>query len=151
MTGQPAGDNIQLADNISVGLAISVEGGLVAPIVKNVDKNTPAQIASDSKALIAKARANKLAPDDLSGGCCTLSNLGAFGIEAFTPIVVPGQCSILGVGKITATCVPNDGNLLVRDMMNMTLSVDHRVVNGAYAAQFLDFVAKLLSEPERLL
>jgi pyruvate dehydrogenase E2 component (dihydrolipoamide acetyltransferase) len=147
MTGQLAGDAIKLADAIHVGLAISVPGGLVAPIVKNVNKKDIKQIARDSQALIERARNNKLSPDDLEGGCITVSNLGAFGVENFIPIVVPGQCSILGIGKITDTCVPDDGNTLVRKLMNMTLSVDHKVTNGAYAAQFLDFVRKLLEDP----
>jgi pyruvate dehydrogenase E2 component (dihydrolipoamide acetyltransferase) len=160
MTGQLAGDAIKLADAIHVGLAISVPGGLVAPIVKDVNKKDIKQIARDSQALIERARNNKLPPDDLEGGCITVSNLGAFGIENFIPIVVPGQCSILGIGKITDTCVPapaspdasrgggpDNDNTSVRKLMTMTLSVDHKVTNGAYAAQFLDFVRKLLEDP----
>jgi len=146
MTGQLAGDSIQFADNIGVGLAISVPGGLVAPIVKDVNNKDVRQIACDSKALIEKARSNKLAPTDLEGGCITVSNLGAFEIESFIPIVVPGQCSILGIGQISETCVPRDGNIMVRKLMSMTLSIDHKVTNGAYAAQFLDYVRKLLED-----
>jgi len=141
-----AGDAIKLADAIHVGLAISVPGGLAAPIVKDVNKKDIKQIARDSQALIERARNNKLSPEDLEGGCITVSNLGAFGIENFIPIVVPGQCSILGIGKITDTCVPDNDNILVRKLMSMTLSVDHKVTNGAYAAQFLDFVRKLLED-----
>jgi len=88
MTGQLAGDKITLADGISVGLAISVPDGLVAPIVKNVSEKDVAEIARDSEALIEKARSNKLSPADLEGGCITVSNLGAFGIDSFIPIVV---------------------------------------------------------------
>ncbi len=150
MTGQLAGEAIKLADAIHVGLAIAVPGGLVAPIVKDVNKKDIKQIARDSQALIERARNNKLSPEDLEGGCITVSNLGAFGVENFIPIVVPGQCSILGIGKITDTCVPDDGNILVRKLMSMTLSVDHKVTNGAYAAQFLDFVRKLLEDTSKL-
>ncbi len=167
MTGQLAGDTIRLAEAINIGLAISVPGGpaapalikpayggLVAPILKDVNKKDVKQIARDSKALIEKARSNKLAPTDLEGGCITVSNLGALGIDNFIPIVVPGQCSILGIGRITDTCVPDSGkepasrepNILVRKLMNMTLSVDHKVANGAYAAQFLDFVRRVLED-----
>ncbi len=146
MTGQIAGDQIKLAESIGIGLAISVPDGLVAPIVKEVNKKNVRQIATDSQALIEKARNNKLAPTDLEGGCITVSNLGAFGIDNFIPIVVPGQCSILGIGQITDTCMPNSGNILVRKLMNMTLSVDHKVANGAYAAKFLDFIRKLLED-----
>jgi len=146
MTGQLAGDTIQLAKSINIGLAITVPGGLVAPVIKDVKKKDVFQIARDSKALIEKARSNKLAPTDLEGGCITVSNLGAFAIESFIPIVVPGQCSILGIGRIIDTCVPDDGSFIVRKLMSMTLSVDHKVTNGAYAAQFLDFVRKLLED-----
>jgi len=158
MTGQLAGDIIKLAEEIHVGLAISVPGGLVAPMVKDVNKKNVTQIARGSQALIERSLSNKLAPTDLEGGCITVSNLGAFGVESFIPIVVPGQCSILGIGKITDTCVPDIGrdpasrepNILVRKLMSMTLSVDHKVTNGAYAAQFLDFVRKLLEDPSKL-
>jgi pyruvate dehydrogenase E2 component (dihydrolipoamide acetyltransferase) len=146
MTGQLAGEEIKLAESIGIGLAISVPDGLVAPIVKNVNKKDVRQIALDSQALIEKARSNKLAPTDVEGGCITVSNLGSLGIDNFIPIVVPGQCSILGIGQITDTCVPNSGNILVRKLMNMTLSVDHKVANGAYAAKFLDFVRKMLED-----
>jgi len=144
MTGQLAGNAIKLADAIHIGLAISVPDGLVAPLVKDVNKKDIRQIARDSQALIERTRGDKLDLSDLEGGCITVSNLGAFGIESFIPIVVPGQCSILGVGRITETCVPDNGNILVRKTMNMTLSVDHKVANGAYAAQFLDLVKKTL-------
>ncbi|MBW7990457.1 MAG: 2-oxo acid dehydrogenase subunit E2 [Planctomycetes bacterium] len=146
MTGQLAGESIKLAEAINVGLAISVPDGLVAPILKNVNKKDVKQIARDAKALVERARSNKLAPTDVEGGCITVSNLGAFGIDNFIPIVVPGQCSILGIGQITDTCVPDNGNIIVRKLMNMTLSVDHKVANGAVAAQFLDFVRKLLED-----
>ncbi|MCX5644624.1 MAG: dihydrolipoamide acetyltransferase family protein [Phycisphaerae bacterium] len=151
MTGQLAGDSIKLADAIHVGLAISVPDGLVAPLVKDVNKKDVRQIARDSQALIERARSDKLDLSDLEGGCITVSNLGAFGIESFIPIVVPGQCSILGIGRITDTCVPDNGNILVRKLMNMTLSVDHKVTNGAYAAQFLDFVKKTLEDTKALM
>ena len=116
----------------------------IHPDFKN--KKDIKQIATYSLALIDRAKSNKLAPTDVEGGCITVSNLGAFGIDNFIPIVVPGQCSILGVGQISDTCVPDDGNIMVRKLMNMTLSIDHKVANGAYAAQFLDFVRKMLED-----
>ncbi len=151
MTGQLDGDHIRLADSIDVGLAISVEDGLVAPLSRDADKKSLAEIATYNKALIERAKNNKLGADDVTGGCTTVSNLGGFGIDSFIPIVVPGQCSILGVGKITDTCVPIDGNIMVRKLMNLNLSVDHKVANGADAAQYLDFVKKLLENPQSLL
>jgi pyruvate dehydrogenase E2 component (dihydrolipoamide acetyltransferase) len=147
MTGQIEGESIKLAGSIGVGLAISVPDGLVAPIIKEPDKKTITEIASCSQQLADKAKNGQLMPDDLEGGCITVSNLGAFGIDSFIPIVIPGQCSILGVGKITDVCLPQDGDIAVRKVMNMTLSVDHRITNGTYASQFLDFVKKVLEDP----
>ncbi|MHC4333132.1 MAG: dihydrolipoamide acetyltransferase family protein [Planctomycetota bacterium] len=154
MTGRLAGDTIDLADSIDIGLAITVPDGVVAPVVKNVDKKDLAQIARDTKTLIDKALNNRLMPADLEGGCITVSNLGPYGVESFIPIVIPGQCSILGVGRITDTCMPNDDrtskpeepHIVIRKSMSLTLSVDHRIVNGTCAAQFLDFVRKLLED-----
>jgi len=146
MTGQLEGQAIKLADSIGVGLAISVPGGVVAPVVKDADKKDVRRIARDTAALIERAQNGKLSPDDLEGGCITVSNLGAFGVESFIPVVVPGQCSILGIGAIIDTPVPDFGNMVIRKLMNITLSVDHRISNGAYAGQFLDYVRKLLED-----
>jgi len=151
MTGQLAGDKIALAEAINIGLAISVPDGLIAPIVKEINTKSITQIARDSQSLIERTRNDKLDLSDLEGGCITISNLGAFGIDSFIPIVVPGQCTILGIGRIAETCVPDSGNILLRKLMNMTLSVDHKVANGAYAAQFLDFVRKRLEDPSSLI
>jgi pyruvate dehydrogenase E2 component (dihydrolipoamide acetyltransferase) len=147
MTGRLDGDTIKLAGSIGVGLAISVEDGLAAPIVKDADKKTLVEIAQYAKLLAERTQNNQLTLEDLNGGCITVSNLGSFGIDFFIPIVVPGQCSILGVGQIKDVCIPDDDNINIRKVMNMTLSVDHKVANGAYAAQFLDFVKKLLEDP----
>jgi pyruvate dehydrogenase E2 component (dihydrolipoamide acetyltransferase) len=159
MTGQFEGQAIKLADSIGVGLAISVPGGVVAPVVKDADKKDVRQIARETAALIERAQNGKLSPDDLEGGCITVSNLGAFGVESFIPVVVPGQCSILGIGAIIDTPVPaassrdesrggrsDLGNMVIRKLMNITLCVDHRIANGAYAGQFLDYVRKLLED-----
>jgi pyruvate dehydrogenase E2 component (dihydrolipoamide acetyltransferase) len=154
MTGRLATDTIHLADSIDIGLAITVPDGVVAPVVKNVDKKDLAQIAHDTKTLIDKALNNRLTPADLERGCITVSNLGPCGAESFIPIVIPGQCSILGVGRITDTCMPNnDGtskpgepHIIIRKSMSLTLSVDHRIANGTTAAQLLDFVRKLLED-----
>ena len=146
MTGQLAGDTIQLAEAINIGLAVSVPDGLIVPVIKDVNKKDVMRIARDSGELTEKAHNNKLLLTDLEGACITVSSLGAFGVDSFIPIVIPGQCSILGVGQITDACVPDDGNIAVRKLMNLTLSVDHKVANGTYAAQFVDFVRKLLED-----
>jgi pyruvate dehydrogenase E2 component (dihydrolipoamide acetyltransferase) len=150
MTGRLEGDSILLADSIGIGLAIATKGGLITPIVKEVDKKNLAQIAQYITALVKRAETRKLTPDDLEGGCITISNLGELGIDSFIPIVVPGQCSILGIGKITDTCMSQDDKIVVRKLMKITLAVDHKIANGAEAAQFLSCVGKLLEEPEKL-
>ena len=146
MTGRLEGQTIRLADSINIGVAISLADNVIAAVVKDVQKKDVTQIARDTTALFEKARNNKLELTDLEGACITVSNLGAFGIDTFIPVVIPGQCSILGVGRITDTCVPENGGAAVRKLMNITLSVDHKVANGAYATQFLDFVRKLLED-----
>ncbi|MFA5423607.1 MAG: dihydrolipoamide acetyltransferase family protein [Phycisphaerae bacterium] len=150
MTGQLQGDAIKLADSIGVGLAVSVPGGLVAPVIKNANNKDVRQIAKDSATLIERAQSGKLSPQDLEGGCTTISNLGAFGVESFIPIVIPGQSSILGIGAITDTPVPDvggeAGRMIIRKLMYITISVDHRVINGSYAGQYLDYVRKLLED-----
>jgi pyruvate dehydrogenase E2 component (dihydrolipoamide acetyltransferase) len=148
MTGQLAGDALKLADSVNIGLAVAITDGLVAPVLKDCDKKDLLTVASESKALIERARSNKLSVDDLHGGCISVSNLGGFGIESFIPIVIPGQCSILGIGQISETLVPVRSEVLNRKLMSMVLSVDHRVANGAYAAQFLDHCRKLLEDTD---
>jgi len=146
MTGQLDGEHLVLADSINIGLAVDSPQGLIVPVVKNANKKNIRDIAVCTAELIEKAKAEKLALTDLEGGCITVSNLGAFGIDSFIPIVIPGQCSILGIGQIADTYVPNDGGTDIRKMMCLTLSVDHKVANGAYAAQFLDYVKKQLED-----
>jgi len=147
MTGQLVGDAIKLADTINIGLAVSTPNGLIVPVVKDAHKMDLKQIAAATKTLAEKAQNEKLLLTDLEGACITVSNLGAFGIESFIPVVIPGQCSILGIGRITDTCTPNKGD---RKLMSMTLSVDHKVANGDYAAQFLDLVKTLLEDTSSL-
>ncbi|MDD5327842.1 MAG: dihydrolipoamide acetyltransferase family protein [Phycisphaerae bacterium] len=146
LTGQLAGDAVKIPDTINVGLAVAVLDGLIVPVVKDAHKKTVKQIAADTAILAEKAQAGKLLLTDLEGACITISNLGPFGVISFIPIVIPGQCSILGVGRITDTCVPDNDGVAVRKFMNMTISVDHKIANGAYAAEFLDFTRKLLED-----
>lgn len=148
MTGQLQDNNVRIADAINVGLAISAGDDLMAPVVKNADAKTVIQIAADTKGLIERVRSEKVTVEDIIGGCCTLSNLGAFGVSEFIPIVIPGQCSIIGVGKIAERGVPISGKILIRKMMNLTISVDHRIVNGTYAARFIQAVKERLEKPE---
>ena len=151
MTGQLAANHIQLSDSIDIGLAISTEEGVAAPIVRDCGGKSLAQISEQTSELIARTLAGKLSLEDLSGGCMSVSNLGAFGVDSFIPIVIPGQSSILGVGTIQKVVLPVDKQPAVQKIMNLTLSVDHKVINGAEAAQFLDFTKKLLEHPDELI
>lgn len=148
MTGQMTGNAIKLADTVNIGLAVSTPAGLIVPVIKDAHKKNLGQIAQDSKTLIEKAQNDKLLLTDLEGACITVSNLGAFGIESFIPVVIPGQCSILGIGRILDTPMADNHP---RKLMNMTLSVDHKVANGHYAAQFLDYVRKLLEDASKFI
>jgi len=147
MTGSLSGDKIELPRQINIGLSVSAPQGLVVPVIKNIQDKTVTQITRTTADLIQKARTNNLRLTDLEDACITISNLGSLGVESFIPIVVPGQCSILGVGKITDIQIPQgpDHNT-IRKFMTLTLAVDHRIANGAYAAQFLDFLRKTLED-----
>jgi pyruvate dehydrogenase E2 component (dihydrolipoamide acetyltransferase) len=151
LTGRLAAEFIELPDQIDIGIAIAAEHGLVAPVLRAVDKMTLPQITAAVADLFQRARQNALRPEDLEGGCITLSNLGGCGIDSFIPIVIPGQTSILGVGRISEQCVPDNDQVRIRKFMTLTLSVDHRLVNGADAAQFLDYIKKQLEHPESLM
>lgn len=151
MTGQLGVNCIVLAPTIDIGLVVAAPGGPIVPVVSDVGAKTLEQVRACRRDLVKRAKDDTLTPDDLADGCITISNLGKAGIDWFIPIVVPGQCSILGVGRIFESPVPSGkSEIAIRKMMNLNLSVDHRVANGADAAQFLDFVKKQLEHPAEL-
>lgn len=150
MGGRIEGENIVTDSDVNISLAVSSGDDLFAPVVKSVNEKTVFDISNDISTLVEKVKSGKLEKDDLEGGCCCLSNLGSFGVESFIPIVIPGQCFILGAGKIADSVVVGGKGQTAKKMMSITISVDHKVANGAYAAQFLDFVKKLLENPESL-
>jgi pyruvate dehydrogenase E2 component (dihydrolipoamide acetyltransferase) len=152
MTGRLGQDCIMLAPTIDIGVVIAAESGTVAPVVRDVGSKTLEQISACRRDLTQRAKNDTLTPDDLADGCITVSDLGEVGVDSFIPIVIPGQCSILGVGRIFESPVPSGkGEISIRKMMNLNLSIDHRIANGADAAQFLDFVKKQLEHPAELL
>jgi pyruvate dehydrogenase E2 component (dihydrolipoamide acetyltransferase) len=128
---------IRTNSEINIGLAMAVEDGVVAPVIQSADKIKLGDIAIQRRDLTNRARGGKLRPADVAGGTFTISNLGMFGVDAFTAIIIPPQAAILAVGAITERVVPVDGHPAVRPMMTLTLSSDHRVVDGARAAEFL--------------
>lgn len=145
------GDTILFHEYVNIGLAVSIPDGLVVPVVKNADQKGLAQLTAECKDLAMRARENKLLPDDMSGGTFTISNLGMYAIDAFTPIINQPESAILGVGRIQEKPVGTDGNIVLRPMMTLSLSFDHRVIDGAPAAHFLQDVKELLEKPYQLI
>jgi pyruvate dehydrogenase E2 component (dihydrolipoamide acetyltransferase) len=144
-------DTLVLNPGIHIGLAVAVEDGLVVPVVHQADTLGLGQLAARRLELVARAQAGKLSPDDISGGTFTISNLGMYGVDAFSAIVNPPQAAILAVSRIADRVVPLNGQPAIQPMMNLSLSCDHRAVDGARGAQFLQTLAELIEEPMRLL
>lgn len=140
-----------LHPEINIGLAVAVEDGLVVPVIHRADTLGLGQIAARRADLVARAQAGKLAPADLGGGTFTISNLGMYGVDAFSAIVNPPQAAILAVGRIAERVVPLNGQPAVRPTISLSLSGDHRAVDGARAAQFLQTVAEFIEHPMRML
>jgi pyruvate dehydrogenase E2 component (dihydrolipoamide acetyltransferase) len=136
--------------DVNVGIAVATDEGLVVPVVHGADRLELREIAQRRRELVAAARENRLRPDDVSGGTFTISNLGMFGVDAFLAIVNAPQAAILAVGRIVDRVVPVAGRPEVRPTMALSLSFDHRVVDGARGAQFLDTLASLVQEPAGL-
>lgn len=134
-------------DEIHVGIAIAVGEAVVAGVVHKADELPLAQVAERRQLLAERAKANRLQPDDYSGATFTVSNLGMFGVDAFTAIIVPPQVATLAVGTIKDCVVARDGKPAVRPMMNLTLSLDHRIGGGATAALFLADLAEAIANP----
>jgi pyruvate dehydrogenase E2 component (dihydrolipoamide acetyltransferase) len=131
----------------NVGIAVAAPQGLVVPVVKSAERLSLAEIAAVRADLVDRARNQKLRADDMAGGTFTISNLGMFGVEAFVAVLNPPQAAILAVGTTEDRPVARDGAVVVRPTMTMTLTVDHRAVDGAPAAQFLQTVKAMLEEP----
>ena len=146
-----AGDKILKKKRIHVGIAVPTERGLTVPVIKDTDQKSVGQIARESQALIEKARAGRLQPADFSGGTFSVSNLGMFGIEHFTAVINTPEAAILAVGAALKEPTVVNGEVAIRDRMRVTLSVDHRALDGADGARFLQELKKLLEAPLRLL
>jgi pyruvate/2-oxoglutarate dehydrogenase complex dihydrolipoamide acyltransferase (E2) component len=139
-------DEIVVFDEVNVGFAVAVPGALLVPVITNADGRSLAEIVSAIGELSERARANRLRPDDVGGGTATITNLGGYGVDAFTPIINPPQSAILGIGRILARAVVRDGQLVARQTCVLSLTFDHRVADGVPAAQLLDRVAGLLND-----
>jgi pyruvate dehydrogenase E2 component (dihydrolipoamide acetyltransferase) len=145
------GDRIRYNQHVHVGVAMAVEDGLLVPVVRHADQKSLSAIASEVKAYSAKAKEKKLQPSDWEGNTFTISNLGMFGIEAFTAIINPPDACILAVGAIRSVPVVKGVQVVPGQVMKLTLSCDHRVVDGASGAAFLQTLKRLLEQPVTLL
>jgi len=151
MNGSWVNGGITLNQDVNIALAMAVENAVVTAVIRGADRNPLGDIAKQRNQLAERARANKLQPADITGATFTISNLGMFSVDAFTAIIVPPQAGILAVGAIADRVVAVDGLLGVRPMMNLTLSSDHRLIDGASAARFLNDVVLALADSGRFL
>jgi pyruvate dehydrogenase E2 component (dihydrolipoamide acetyltransferase) len=150
------GDKIQKYKYVNLGIAVAAPGGLIVPVVKQIDKKSVVEIAKETSVLFEKAKEGKLQPNEYSGGTFTISNLGMFGIENFTAIINPPEAGILSISSTkdeAVVVVDDDGNksIAIKPMMNITVTVDHRLIDGLLAAQFVTEVKRLLENPIELL
>jgi pyruvate dehydrogenase E2 component (dihydrolipoamide acetyltransferase) len=145
------GDHLVRHARINIGVAVALEDGLIVPVIRDADRKRLSEIAAEAHALAQRARAGKLTPDEFSHGTFTISNLGMFGIDHFTAVINPPEAAILAVGAAREEAVVRDGQLVVGTTMKLTLSIDHRVLDGATAAGFLQDLVGLVERPLRIL
>jgi pyruvate dehydrogenase E2 component (dihydrolipoamide acetyltransferase) len=144
-------DAVKVWKRIDIGLAVDAERGLLVPVVRNVDGKGLAQLSAETKSLGQRARAGRCTLEELRGSTFTLTNLGMFGIDAFTPIINLPECAILGVGRIKEQPAIVAGQVVARQMVWLSLTFDHRLVDGGPAARFLQRVTQLVERPHLLL
>jgi pyruvate dehydrogenase E2 component (dihydrolipoamide acetyltransferase) len=150
MNASWTGSAIHLNPNVNISIAIAVKDGVVGAVIPNAHTATLADISAKRQDLAERARAGRLHPADVTGGTFTISNLGMFGVDAFSAIITPPQAAVLAVGRIADRVVPMNGQPAIRPILTMTLSSDHRVVDGAQAAAFLKDVAEALTGAQLL-
>jgi len=145
-----AEDRLLRHHRIHIGIAVALDEGLIVPVIHDADHKTLTQISRESRDLAERARAGKLSLDEITGGTFTISNLGMYGIDQFTAVINPPEAAILAVGAATEAPIVRDGQLTVGTSMTLTLSIDHRVLDGATGALFLADVVALLEHPTRI-
>ena len=141
------GDKIRVFNRVHLGMAVAVEDGLITPVIFDADQKGLGQIAAESRDLAMRARARKLTPAEYTGATFSVSNLGMFGIDQFTAIINPPETGILAIGAAEAKPVVVDGSVVVRRRMRVTMSCDHRAIDGATGAKFLQTVRQLIENP----
>jgi pyruvate dehydrogenase E2 component (dihydrolipoamide acetyltransferase) len=144
------GDKIATHADVNIGIAVAIPDGLITPVVRNADRKSILDIAHEVRDLATRARDRKLKPEEFSGSTFTISNLGMYGVEEFTAVILPPQGAILAVGAVADRVVARDGVSAVAKTATFTLSADHRVVDGAIGAQFLATLRSLVEQPASL-
>jgi len=142
---------IRVYKAVQLGLAVAGPDGLTVPVIQNANQRTLPEIAAERERLVEKAQAGKLATNDLEGGTFTISNLGMFGVDEFTAVINPPQSAVLAVGRVAERAVVIQGQVGVRQMLTLTLSIDHRVVDGAAAAQFMSDLRAAFENPSDMI
>jgi len=148
--GSYAGDSFILHEHVNVGVAVASEGALIVPTLFDADTKSVGQIAREIRAVAERVRSGEITPAELEGGTFTVSNLGMYGMTAITPVINPPQAAILGVGAIRDVLAREDGEVVDRSLLTLTLSCDHRILYGADASLFLAEISALLESPLRL-
>jgi pyruvate dehydrogenase E2 component (dihydrolipoamide acetyltransferase) len=151
MNARLSGDEIQRLDHVNVGMAVDTERGLLVPVIRDADRLGLRAFGQQFRDMVGRARVGRSLPDDLSGGTFTITNLGMFDVDLFTPIINLPEAAILGVGRIQAKPVVREGQVVVAQMMTLSLAFDHRLVDGAPAARFLQRIKQLVENPYLLL
>jgi len=147
MNARLADDAIELLAHVNIGIAVDTERGLLVPVVRDADRKSLREFGTELRAMVERARAGRALPDDITGGTFTITNLGAYDIDAFTPVINLPELAILGVGRIAPRVVVRDGQMVIRQTMTLSLVFDHRLVDGAPAARFLQHIKQLVEEP----
>ena len=147
LNAQFADDELRIFPSANIGLAVATERGLVVPVIREVERKSLVQLAAERGQLVERTREAKLTQEDLEDGTFTISNLGMYGVEIFTAVLNPPQAAILAIGAIEEKAIVEEGEVVVRPVMAMTLTCDHRAVDGAKAAEFLRELKLLLEEP----
>lgn len=145
------GDEIRLYGDRNIGVAVAAPSGLVVPVIRQADTLAIPEISAQLKGLVQRCREGKQTQDDIAGGTFTITNIGMFGVDSFDPIIVPPQSCILGVCRVAEKPVVVDGQIAIRSMMNLCLSIDHRVLDGVPGAQFLQTLKGLIEAPLMIL
>jgi pyruvate dehydrogenase E2 component (dihydrolipoamide acetyltransferase) len=140
-------DGLYVPDRIDIAVAVDTEAGLLVPVIREADKLTLRQVAARCRELIAQARAGRLSAEQMRDATFTVTNLGGLGIDAFTPIINLPQCGVLGVGRVVREPAVVEDRIVPRDVVTLSLTFDHRVVDGAPAARFLETLRRCLEQP----